>query len=65
MAEAETTRTVRFGRTVVQPAVGDLVDQSVEAIAEALDISGGAVKKSLFKARQTLHRRLSEEVHDA
>ena len=40
-------------------------DQSVEAIAEALDISGGAVKKSLFKARQTLHRRLSEEVHDA
>ena len=40
-------------------------DQSVEAIAEVLDISTGAVKKSLFKARQTLQRRLAEEVPDA
>ena len=40
-------------------------DQSVEAIAEVLDISTGAVKKSLFKSRQTLQRRLAEEVRDA
>ena len=39
-------------------------DQSVEAIADALAISIGAVKKSLFKARQTLQRRLTEEVRD-
>jgi RNA polymerase sigma-70 factor, ECF subfamily len=40
-------------------------DQSVESIADTLGISTGAVKKSLFKARQTLQRRLAEEVRDA
>jgi RNA polymerase sigma-70 factor (ECF subfamily) len=39
-------------------------DQSVEAIADTLGISTGAVKASLFKARRSLERRLSGEVGD-
>jgi O-acetyl-ADP-ribose deacetylase (regulator of RNase III) len=40
MAEAETRQAVRFGRTVVHPAVGDLVDQSVQAIVYAANSRG-------------------------
>jgi O-acetyl-ADP-ribose deacetylase (regulator of RNase III) len=40
MAEAETTQVVRFGRTVVQPAVGELVDQPVQAIVYAANSRG-------------------------
>jgi O-acetyl-ADP-ribose deacetylase (regulator of RNase III) len=40
MAEAETTQAVRFGRTVVQPAAGELVDQSVQAIVYAANSRG-------------------------
>lgn len=37
-------------------------DLSVGQIAQLTDISRGAVKASLFKARRTLERRLAEEV---
>src|SRR5207237_1177444 len=40
MAEAETTQAVRFGRTVVQPATGELVDQAVQAIVYAANSRG-------------------------
>jgi O-acetyl-ADP-ribose deacetylase (regulator of RNase III) len=40
MAEAETTQAVRFGRTVVQPAAGELVDQPVQAIVHAANSRG-------------------------
>ncbi len=40
MAEAEITRAVRFGRTVVHPAAGDLIDQSVQAIVYAANSRG-------------------------
>jgi O-acetyl-ADP-ribose deacetylase (regulator of RNase III) len=40
MAEAETTQAVRFGRTVVQPASGELVDQPVQAIVYAANSRG-------------------------
>jgi O-acetyl-ADP-ribose deacetylase (regulator of RNase III) len=40
MAEAETTQAVRFGRTVVQPVAGELVDQPVQAIVYAANSRG-------------------------
>jgi O-acetyl-ADP-ribose deacetylase (regulator of RNase III) len=40
MAEADTTQAVRFGRTIVQPAAGDLIDQAVEAIIYAANSRG-------------------------
>ena len=40
MAETETTRAVRFGRTVVHPATGDLIDQPVQAIVYAANSRG-------------------------
>ena len=40
-------------------------DLSVDEIAEMLGVTAGAVKASLFKARQSLRRRLdAEEDHD-
>jgi RNA polymerase sigma-70 factor (ECF subfamily) len=39
-------------------------DLAVADIATLLDISEGAVKASLFKARATLQQRLESEVHD-
>jgi O-acetyl-ADP-ribose deacetylase (regulator of RNase III) len=40
MAVAEPTQAVRFGRTVVHPAAGDLIDQAVQAIIYAANIRG-------------------------
>jgi O-acetyl-ADP-ribose deacetylase len=40
MTEAESTRQVRFGRTVVRAATGDLVDQPVQAIVYAANSRG-------------------------
>ena len=40
MTETETTRGVRFGRTVVHAAAGDLVDQPVQAIVYAANTRG-------------------------
>lgn len=40
MADAETTQAVRFGRTVVQPVAGELIDQPVQAIVYAANCRG-------------------------
>ncbi|MEA2510713.1 MAG: O-acetyl-ADP-ribose deacetylase [Thermomicrobiales bacterium] len=40
MAEVEATQAVRFGRTVVRPVTGDLVDQPVQAIVYAANSRG-------------------------
>jgi RNA polymerase sigma-70 factor (ECF subfamily) len=40
-----------------------LLDQSVDAIAEALGVSSGTVKTHLFRARATLAERIQKEDH--
>jgi RNA polymerase sigma-70 factor (ECF subfamily) len=40
-----------------------LLDQSVEAIAEALGVSSGTVKTQLYRARATLAARIQKEDH--
>lgn len=65
MAEAETTQSVRFGRTVVYPAAGELVDQPVQAIVYTANSRGVMGAGPAGSVRQAGGQEIEREAMEA